>query len=258
MEAEERPTKVRKLSHVHERASTLKQSIQSGDHQSTSQEQTPQDESTFRLGDQTLDAPKPAKESAEAPSPAAVKPLNAATSQKSKLEPEEPTSSEARDTAEPDQGDTTAIDATTSKLHVPPGCQVPQIDPTTGQPLSKNQQKKLRRQQRWEAKAVERKAKKKEQVKAKKERKREQREADAAAGLPLQAAKSQQRPHQLPITFLFDCDFEEYMYDKELISLAAQLTRAYSDNKNAKYRAHMAISSYGGKLKERFEKVLAR
>ncbi|PQE14366.1 hypothetical protein CJF30_00006970 [Rutstroemia sp. NJR-2017a BBW] len=46
------------------------------------------------------------------------------------------------------------------------------------------------------------------------------------------------------------------MTEKELISLTAQVTRCYSDNRTAVYRGHMGISSWGGKMRERFETVL--
>jgi len=258
MEAEERPKKIRKLSYEHSVDTTPQDSIPAADYHTSTQEHSPENRPTLDSGNKKLDASRIAPGTAEGRISAPASPFTEATPHISEPEPEEHTSDEARDTAGDDTGNIATFDASARKLHVPPGCQVPQIDPTTGQPLSKNQQKKLRRQQQWEAKAGERKVKKKEQVKAKKVRKREQREADAAAGLPLQTAKSQQRSQQMPVTFLFDCDFEGYMYDKELISLAAQLTRAYSDNRSANYRAHLAVSSYGGKLKERFENVLAR
>ncbi|WP_254554585.1 hypothetical protein, partial [Salmonella enterica] len=58
------------------------------------------------------------------------------------------------------------------------------------------------------------------------------------------------------VTLILDCDFEKYMLDKELVSLASQITRCYSDNRQARYRVHLAVSSYGGKLKERFDTTL--
>jgi tRNA (guanine9-N1)-methyltransferase len=54
-----------------------------------------------------------------------------------------------------------------------------------------------------------------------------------------------------------DCDFNELMTEKEIISMGAQLTRCYSDNRTNPYRANLAISSWGGTLKTRFETVLA-
>ena len=46
------------------------------------------------------------------------------------------------------------------------------------------------------------------------------------------------------------------MRDGERKSLATQITRCYSDNKNSPFRAHLTLCSFGGKLRERFENVL--
>lgn len=40
------------------------------------------------------------------------------------------------------------------------------------------------------------------------------------------------------------------------MSMASQVTRCYSDCRKAKYRTHLAISSFGGALRERFEGIL--
>ncbi|KAI0582952.1 tRNA m(1)G methyltransferase domain-containing protein [Pyrenophora tritici-repentis] len=112
--------------------------------------------------------------------------------------------------------------------------------------LSKNQLKKLRRQERWEA-------------------------GQTWAQMPVDENGNKPRPppsraprhsagpgKQVPITVIFDCDFEELMFDNELKSLGLQITRCYSDNRKANYRAHLALSSFGGKMKERFDGILAK
>jgi tRNA (guanine9-N1)-methyltransferase len=134
--------------------------------------------------------------------------------------------------------------------------------------ISKSQLKKLRKQELWEKGKEDRKAKRKEQRKAKQARKVEARtELDAkVAGGELEheptesevvKKKRPRRPIQIPVALILDCDFNELMTEKELISLGAQLTRCYSVNKTSPYRTHMAISSWGGKLQSRFENVLA-
>jgi tRNA (guanine9-N1)-methyltransferase len=40
--------------------------------------------------------------------------------------------------------------------------------------------------------------------------------------------------------------------------LGLQITRCYSDNRKAQYRTHLALSSFGGKMKERFDGILAQ
>ncbi|KAH7378689.1 guanine-1-methyltransferase-domain-containing protein [Pyrenochaeta sp. MPI-SDFR-AT-0127] len=132
--------------------------------------------------------------------------------------------------------------------------------------LSKNQLKKQKRHERWEAGREDRKQKRKEKIKEKKERRREAwaQENTDANGVTLPRPSSKPPRHsagngtQLPITVIFDCDFEDLMFDHELKSLGLQITRCYSDNRKAKFRAHLALSSFGGKMKERFNGILAQ
>ncbi|GAB7361378.1 hypothetical protein MBLNU230_g1433t1 [Neophaeotheca triangularis] len=142
--------------------------------------------------------------------------------------------------------------------------------PTAGQtetekPLSKNQQRKLRKKAEWEAGREERKVVRKEKTAARRERKKEAKREAASSGTQV-AQQSQDRggkrhrslrPVQLPVTFVIDCDFDNLMTDNERVSLASQVTRCYSDNKNAHFRAHLTISSFGGHLKERYDGLLA-
>ncbi|USP73213.1 tRNA (guanine(9)-N1)-methyltransferase [Curvularia clavata] len=141
------------------------------------------------------------------------------------------------------------------------------VENESGEPkLSKNQLKKQRRHERWEAGREDRKLKRKEKVKEKKERRRE-----ALAQMPVDENGNKPRllpprlprhsaghGKQVPITVIFDCDFEELMFDNELKSLGLQITRCYSDNRKAEFRAHLALSSFGGKMKERFDGILAK
>lgn len=131
-------------------------------------------------------------------------------------------------------------------------------------PLSKSKQKKIRKEQEWEAKRGDRKLVRKQKLVAKRERKRAARDQglaengeDVAQASEPQLKKPPTQKHvQLPVTFLIDCDFDNLMRDNELISLAAQITRCYSENKNTNSRAHITVCSFGGKLKERFDNVL--
>ena len=134
--------------------------------------------------------------------------------------------------------------------------------------LSKSQLKKLRKAQEWEANRESRKAKRRDKHKEKQARKAEARaalqakiangETDVTATAPIKEENRRPpRPIQTPVTLILDCDFDQFMTEKELISLGAQVTRCYSENRSASYRSHMVISSWGGKLKARFEGVLA-
>lgn len=123
--------------------------------------------------------------------------------------------------------------------------------------LSKNAQKRLRKQLEWEAKKPERKAKRKEERRRKKER-------DLAARAAGEKPDSQERwkklqqQQRVPLTVIFDCNFDELMTDKEIISLASQFTRCYSENKVAQFKVHLALSSFGGRLKNRFDTTLGK
>ena len=153
-----------------------------------------------------------------------------------------------------------------------------QQDGETSQPLSKNQLKKLRKREEWEAGRDYRKAKRKQKTQERKARKREATDQEiqllqqqspstkapdgegrskiAKAMQAATATATSRRRTLLPITILIDCGFDELMMEKERISLGSQLTRAYSDNHRAPYQAHLVISSWGGLLKERFDTVL--
>ena len=133
--------------------------------------------------------------------------------------------------------------------------------------LSKNQLKKQRRYERWEAGREDRKVKRKEKIKAKKERRREEwrqnhsnRDSDAVDSPKPTRTQNIKNPHGtlVPITVIFDCDFENLMFDSELKSLGLQITRGYSDNRKAPFRVHLAVSSFGGQMKERFDGILAK
>lgn len=143
----------------------------------------------------------------------------------------------------------------------------------TNATLSKNQLKKLKKLERWEAGREWRKEKRKEKMKARKERERAakiQAAAQGASDTPEQEQPEGRitlrqlrrtdngRSCLLPITFLLDCDFDDLMMDKERKSLASQITRSYSDNSRARFRAHLVVSSFNKLLKERFDTVLTK
>ncbi|EEH10807.1 tRNA m(1)G methyltransferase domain-containing protein [Histoplasma capsulatum G186AR] len=145
---------------------------------------------------------------------------------------------------------------------------IPETD-ENGQPLSKNQRKKLLKRERWAAGKEWRKEKRKEKIVAKKERQRAAKAQTAAQDgvdpddmtlLSRSERKKveQQRSVLLPIAFVIDCDFDDLMVEKERISLGSQITRSYSDNAKAQFRAHMFISSFNKRLKERFDTVLSK
>jgi tRNA (guanine9-N1)-methyltransferase len=142
--------------------------------------------------------------------------------------------------------------------------------------MSKNQLKKLRKKEEWEAGREERRIMRKRKTQEKKSKKRATRDA-AMEGAPLTNAEaikngqdmtncSSLRPgipkHAssllLPITVIIDCAFDDLMHERERISLTSQITRSYSDNHRAPFKAHLVVSSWGGELRERFDTILSQ
>ena len=131
--------------------------------------------------------------------------------------------------------------------------------------LSKNQLKKLKKQKRHEEKKAFMKIKRKEKRQGRRERKRLEKQTEIAAAaaegrqpvLTHQPKRDPSQRTQVPLTVIVDCQFEQYMLEKELVSLCSQVTRCYSDNRVSRFPAHLFVSSYGGAMKKRFETDLA-
>lgn len=141
-----------------------------------------------------------------------------------------------------------------------PATAQPAADPNAPNPLSKNQQKKLKRQQAWEARRDARRAGRKDKRLEQRARKREAHAAAVAeakaAGLDPKTslAKPVKAPSvQVPVSIILDCSFDQCMTDKEIKSLASQVMRSYSENRSAQYKTHLVIGPWGGKLKKRFD-----
>ncbi|KAI4729954.1 hypothetical protein E4T49_02349 [Aureobasidium sp. EXF-10728] len=222
MESDERPAKIRKLSSHHDR-DALPETSADAHMQDAAGTAPPQPPTTAPLAD-APESTIPTPQNLSAGTTTAAPSANTATAPSENA------------TNPPTTASTTAS-----------------IDPTNP-PLSKSMQKKLRKQAEWDAGKEDRKIWRKEKNQAKKERKREEKRADPEAWKAKQ--KPWVKPTMLPITLLIDCDFDNLMRDNERVSLGGQLTRCYSDNKNAAFRAHLAVCSFNGKLRERFDGIL--
>ncbi|KAJ5046486.1 uncharacterized protein L3040_003729 [Drepanopeziza brunnea f. sp. 'multigermtubi'] len=166
--------------------------------------------------------------------------------------------------SEPFQGNSSSMDLLDELPNGQAESAVSQAPPTEeNPPLSKSQLKKLKKAAHWEAGKEYRRTLRREKHKEKQARKAKEREeikekvAKGEMERPVMVRKpGPRRPIQVPISFVLDCDFNDLMMEKEIISLGAQLTRCYSDNKCNPYRAHLSVSSWGGTLQKRFETVL--
>ncbi|KAI9376282.1 guanine-1-methyltransferase-domain-containing protein [Aspergillus egyptiacus] len=134
--------------------------------------------------------------------------------------------------------------------------------------ISKRQLRRQHQREQWEAERELRKVKRKEKAAARKERKRAAWQEAKEQGkdtkeelqklFPSTAAKRSRKSTVIPLTLLIDCGFDDLMEEKERVSLAQQLTRSYSENNKAPFKAHLVLSSFNKLLKERFETVLHR
>lgn len=139
--------------------------------------------------------------------------------------------------------------------------------------LSKNKLKKIKREEEWKANSANRKVRRKEKRLEKKQRSRAAQESAVNNGPNMPASTSgttngrdgkepKDRRYrdavQLPVAVILDCGFDDLMFDGEIKSLAAQITRCYSDNHKAPFNVHMGVSSFGGRLKDRFDTVLSK
>ncbi|KAK3622894.1 tRNA (guanine(9)-N(1))-methyltransferase [Elasticomyces elasticus] len=197
MESEERPTKMRKLSHERD-SETVPNAVTNSTGTSVESDE-PQEQKASHVGD------------------AVVK--------KASLSSDPPVIKQEREPSEDDEEE------------LPPPEEFAPLSNsdeviTDGPVMSKNQIKKLRKKEEWESKRGERKAVRKEKLVQKRERKRAARNEMSIDAPRPRVKQVYQKPVQLPVTILVDCDFDDLMRDNERISLGAQITRCYSDNKN--------------------------
>lgn len=130
--------------------------------------------------------------------------------------------------------------------------------------MTKRQWKRILKQQRWEETKDEYNQKKREKKKAARQRRREriqEAEANGESTEELLNYHQLRRSKILPneqietdIRIVMDCEFDELMNEKEIVSLSNQITRSYSAKKHCKYNLQLDISSFNKTLKSRFEK----
>ncbi|KIV96371.1 hypothetical protein PV10_00252 [Exophiala mesophila] len=215
----------------------------------------------------------------EADAPLLTKVIPPSDTQEAAHAPAGPLKSEPSDENDSDARLQTSDSAKTNGASLESTTQTANGEPD--KPMSKNQLKKQRKREAWEAGRPARKEKRKQKLLSRKQRRREARdeashleqsqggEDSEVQGDQAQQQRQQQdqisrRAHRrrqhviLPVTIIIDCGFDDLMTEKERISLGSQLTRSYSDNSRAQFQTNLVISSWGGLLKERFDTILAK
>lgn len=129
--------------------------------------------------------------------------------------------------------------------------------------MSRNQWKKLQRQKRWEETKEEYRLIKRQKKKAARERKRHNR-GEEGSGTDDINYHQQKRPKipsqqkQTGVKIVIDCEFDELMNNKEIVSLSNQITRAYSAKRHCEYDLQLDITSFNKNLKLRFDKSVSQ
>eukprot|EP00054_Salpingoeca_dolichothecata_P011112 m.61828 g.61828 ORF g.61828 m.61828 type:complete len:357 (+) comp19306_c0_seq1:251-1321(+) len=112
-----------------------------------------------------------------------------------------------------------------------------------GKPLSKNQLKKIRREQRWQETKAERKKKLREKDKA---RKRRRQELGLPAKRPRRAAIPLSSPEASPLRLAIDVSFHDLMTHKDNMKIFKQICRCYSSNRQAAKPVQYYLTSLTG------------
>ena len=123
--------------------------------------------------------------------------------------------------------------------------------------LSRKQWKRELKKQRWQDTRQEYLEVQREKKRLARQRKRE-RMKDLDENDELR--KAQRIPSRQKTTnnvsVIIDCDFDELMHDKEIVSLSNQIKSCYSAMRHCKYKLPIQITSFNKRLKQRFETQL--
>lgn len=123
--------------------------------------------------------------------------------------------------------------------------------------MSKNAWKKLQKQKKWEEQKDEYRLKRKGKKQAARARKAERKTSGAELddNYHLQAKKALPQSQKASgVSIIMDCEFDDLMSDKEIVSMSNQITRSYSAKRHADYEVDLVISSFNKRLKARFDK----
>ncbi|BFZ56387.1 tRNA (guanine(9)-N(1))-methyltransferase [Savitreella phatthalungensis] len=130
-----------------------------------------------------------------------------------------------------------------------------------GNPISKNQFKKLRRKEAYDATRMERRQALRSRKKENRKRRHEELMADPhrLAEYRREQQDRQKRRSKVRdsgVTIILDCEFDELMTPNEIISLSGQIARCYADNRAAMRRVKLLVTGVTGKLGARYRDVL--
>lgn len=126
--------------------------------------------------------------------------------------------------------------------------------------MSKNAWKKALKRQRWEENKEEYRVKRRQKKIAARQRRTERKlnpsnEGDGASSdKPRKPIPAIQSPTNVRV--IMDCEFDDLMSEKEIVSLSNQITRCYSAKRHSTHDVSLTISTCNKRLRQRFETTL--
>lgn len=127
--------------------------------------------------------------------------------------------------------------------------------------MSKNAWKRLQKQKRWDESKEQYREARREKKRAMRQRRRLRDKLVPLDNNYHTASKGRKLPeHQTPtgVQFIMDCDFDDLMNEREIVSMSNQIARCYSAKRHCEYDVDLVISAFNGKLKERFDKAVSQ
>ncbi|KAJ1820147.1 tRNA (guanine(9)-N(1))-methyltransferase [Coemansia sp. RSA 2671] len=157
-----------------------------------------------------------------------------------------------------DDTTTTALLPPSSPPPRAPGVSVDSYEPKgmsreAFQLLPRKQQKRLMKQEMWDARADEFKEKQRQKNRDNRRRRKQRvREGEIA---PRRKAEEQVRTGH---RFVIDMDFDEKMSETEVKSMCSQVQRCYAANRQASHRVDLHVTQLHGRCRQRFDSALAQ
>ncbi|KAJ1833728.1 tRNA (guanine(9)-N(1))-methyltransferase [Coemansia sp. RSA 2711] len=117
--------------------------------------------------------------------------------------------------------------------------------------LSRNQQKKVMRQEMWDERSAE--FKEKQRIKRAESRRRQKRRI-AAGEAP--AKRKPEEQTRSGYQFVIDMDFDDKMADKEIKSVCSQIVRCYSANRQGPQYSDLHVTKLHTRCRQRFDTAI--
>ncbi|KAG7661113.1 TRM10 [[Candida] subhashii] len=129
--------------------------------------------------------------------------------------------------------------------------------------MTKSEWKRQLKQKKWEETKEQYREFQREKKRLQRQRRKERnkQEAEEEEENYHQAKKPSRLPrNQIPtgVTFVMDCDFDDLMNRREIVSMSNQISRCYSAMRHCKYDVGLKITSFNKTLKERFDKDVSQ